>query len=198
MSNYEEIIKNNLQRLYGRLPEDLAKKLPARRADDNFLFSAFGDSCRLGPQGIILGNRAESGPIGIVISLYALQASIDSCQLTPFKAFRELPDSMPYVGAFTSHAEGVLVDQIDNIESKTQRIVHQFQGSRQASHGAGDFSFIVYPLPKIALNYIFYLADDDFPASVTCLFSHNAAIFLPTDALADTGEYTSQKILDML
>ena len=63
---------------------------------------------------------------------------------------------------------------------------------------AGDFSLIVYPLPKIALNYIFYRADDDFPATVTCLFSHNAAAFLPTDALADTGEYTSKKILEII
>jgi hypothetical protein len=53
-------------------------------------------------------------------------------------------------------------------------------------------------LPKIALNFIFYRADDEFPASVTCLFSHNAASFLPTDALADTAEYTSKKMLDIL
>jgi len=40
--------------------------------------------------------------------------------------------------------------------------------------------------------------DDEFPASVTCLFSQNAADFLSTDALADTGEYTSKKIFDIL
>jgi hypothetical protein len=34
MSNYEEIIKKNLQ-------EDLAEKIPATRAGDGFLFSAF-------------------------------------------------------------------------------------------------------------------------------------------------------------
>jgi hypothetical protein len=116
----------------------------------------------------------------------------------PFKAFREMPDSMPYVGAFASHTERVLVDHIDKIEHKADRIAQQFKGSQEASKDAGDFSFIVYPLPKIALNYIFYRADDEFPATVTCLFSHNAAAFLPTDALADTGEYTSKKILDIL
>ena len=62
----------------------------------------------------------------------------------------------------------------------------------------GDFSFMVFPLPKIALCYIFYEADDDFPASVTCLYSNNAISFLPIDALADVGEYTSKKILDIL
>ncbi|PIP38582.1 MAG: hypothetical protein COX19_11845 [Desulfobacterales bacterium CG23_combo_of_CG06-09_8_20_14_all_51_8] len=57
------------------------------------------------------------------------------------------------------------------------------------------YRMVVYPLPKIALCYILYLPDDDFPAAVTCLYSANARLFLPMDALADTGEYTSRKIL---
>jgi hypothetical protein len=61
----------------------------------------------------------------------------------------------------------------------------------------GDFAFVVYPLPKIALCYIFYMADDDFPASGTCLYSSNARQFLALDALADVGEYTSKKIIDL-
>jgi hypothetical protein len=84
------------------------------------------------------------------------------------------------------------------IKHNLDRITRHFEGLQGSSDGAGDFSIRVYPLPKIALNYIFYRADDEFPASVTCLFSHNAATFLPTDALADTGEYTSKKILDIL
>lgn len=198
MSNYAEIIEKNLQRLYSQLPEDFAERLPASRTGDGFLFCAFGESCRITPQSIKLGDYVETGPTEIVISLYALQVDTISCQLTPFKAFREMPDSMPYVGAFASHTERVLVDHIDKIERKADRIAQQFKGSREVSKDAGDFSFIVYPLPKIALNYIFYRADNEFPATVTCLFSHNAAAFLPTDALADTGEYTSKKILDIL
>ena len=198
MSTYEEIIKKNLRRLYRQFPEDLAEKIPASREDDGFLFRAFGESCRITSEGIKLGDNAETGPLGIVISLYTLHIDTVSCQLTPFKAFREMPDSMPYVGAFASHTESALVNHIDRIERKADRIAHQFNGSREAYKDAGDFSFIVYPLPKIALNYIFYRADDEFPAAVTCLFSHNADAFLPTDALADTGEYTSKKILDIL
>ncbi len=177
---------------------DLADRLPAQTVGDDFVFEAFGESCQIGPQGIKLGDTTETGPKGVIISLYALQAALDSCELTPFKAFREMPDSMPYVGAFAAHAERVLIDQIDGIESHADRIAQQLKGSKGSDNDAGDFSLIVYPLPKIALNYIFYRADDDFPVSVTCLFSNNAATFLPTDALADTGEYTSKKILEIL
>jgi hypothetical protein len=198
MSNYTEIIKKNLNQLYQQTPVDLADRLPAQEVADGFIFPAFGESCQIGPQGIKLGNTDESGPKGVIISLYALQAAPVSCQLTPFKAFREMPNSMPYVGAFASHAERVLFDQLDGIEQHADRIAQRLMGTKGSDNDAGDFSLIIYPLPKIALNYIFYKADDDFPASVTCLFSNNAETFLPTDALADTGEYTSKKILDIL
>ena len=198
MSNYAEIIKRNLDQLYNQIPVNLADWLPAQQVEDGFIFPAFGESCQIGPQGIILGDTDEIGPKGVVISLYALKASPVSCQLAPFKAFREMSDSMPYVGAFASHTERVLFEQIDEIEQHADRIAQRLKGTLGSDNDAGDFSLIIYPLPKIALNYIFYRADDDFPASATCLFSNNAATFLPTDALADTAEYTSKKILDML
>jgi len=198
MSNYTEIIKKNLKQRYRQTPVDLAERLPAQEVADGFIFQAFGESCQIGPQGIKLGDTDETGPRGVIISLYALRAAPVSCRLTPFKAFREMPDSMPYVGAFAAHAERVLLDQIDKIEQHADRIAQRLKGSQGSDNDAGDFSLIIYPLPKIALNYVFYRADDDFPASVTCLFSNNAATFLPTDALADTAEYTSKKILDML
>jgi hypothetical protein len=198
MSNYAEIIKQYIDRLYNSIPSDLAERLPAQNVGNDFVFEAFGESCQIGPQGIKLGDKDETGPKGVIISLYALQAAPANCQLTPFKAFQEMPDSMPYVGAFASHAERVLLDQIDEIEQHADRIAQRLKGLQRSDNDAGDFSLIIYPLPKIALNYVFYRADDDFPASVTCLFSNNAATFLPTDALADTGEYTSKKILDIL
>jgi hypothetical protein len=198
MSNYEEIIQNNLQQLYSNLSADLADRIPASQNDNEFRLRAFGAPCRITPQHIKIGDQTQTGPPGIIVSLYALQVTAAACQLRPFKAFRELPDSMPYVAAFASNTESVLADHIDTVEREAGRIIEQFNGSHQAQADTGDFSFILYPLPKIALNYIFYRADDEFPAAVTCLFSSNAPEFLTTDALADTGEYTSKKILDIL
>jgi hypothetical protein len=79
----------------------------------------------------------------------------------------------------------------------TEKIKTALSGIDILSAVGGDFSFVVHPLPKIALCYIFYDADEDFPASVTCLFSNNAHLFLPVDGLADTGEYTSKKIIEI-
>jgi hypothetical protein len=133
----------------------------------------------------------------ILISLYALNARPDPCVWIPFKAFREFPDSAPYVAAFAAHAEQVLVSHVEKIRNRRDQVLEKLNGREAPEGKGGDFSLVVHPLPKIALCYIFYLADQEFPPSVTCLFSSNARLFLPLDALADTGEYTSRKIMEI-
>ena len=63
---------------------------------------------------------------------------------------------------------------------------------------SGDFSFTLYPLSRIALYYVFYLPDEEFPAAVTCLFPANAIKFLPVAGLADVVEYTAKKIIELV
>ena len=105
---------------------------------------------------------------------------------------------MPYAGAFVTHTQQILVPHVERIEKEKHQIMANLNGHNAPAYVEGDFSFIVYPLPKIALCYIFYEADDDFPASVTCLYSNNARLFLPVDALADVGEYCSKTILKLV
>jgi hypothetical protein len=196
--NYALIVQANLDRLYAHLPEDLADNLPGKRDGNRFVFTAFGEQCVIKPKGIKLGETEHSSVFGILISLYALNACSDLCVPAPFKSFKEFPASMPYIGAFTTHTEQVLVPHVARIRESVPRITEALIGEEAPSGTGGDFAFIVYPLPKIALCYIFYEADDDFPASATCLYSHNADTFMPIDGLADVGEYTSRKILDLI
>ncbi len=195
--NYTKIVQDNLNRLYGSLPKDLSKNLPGEQDGERFVFNAFGEKCLIEPGEITLGDGEQSSVFGILISLYALNACPDICILTPFKSFKEFPDSMPYVGAFATHTENLLVPHVVEIKKAVPSIIKSLNGEKTPAGTGGDFSFIVYPLPKIALCYIFYEADDDFPASVTCLYSNNAQLFLPVDGLADVGEYCSKKILEL-
>lgn len=196
--NYAKIVQDNLRQLYDSLPKDLAGNLPGEQDGDRFVFDAFGEKCVIEPKGITLGNKARPSVFGILITLYALNARSDECVLTPLKAFKEFPDSMPYVGAFTTHAEQLLVPHVGTIKKSVQIITQTLNGKESPNGTGGDFSFIVYPLPKIALCYIFYEADNDFSASVTCLYSNNARLFLPVDGLADVGEYCSKTILRLI
>ncbi len=196
--NYTKIVQDNLNKLYGNLPKDLAKNLPGEQDGERFVFDAFGEKCLVEPGGITLGDEESSSVFGILISLYALNACPDICVQTSLKAFKEFADSMPYVGAFATHTEQLLVPHVDQIKKSVRTITETLKGEEAPAGTGGDFSFIVYPLPKIALCYIFYEADEDFPASVTCLYSNNAQLFLPVDGLADVGEYCSKKIIELI
>jgi len=196
--NYAKIVQDNLDQLYGNLPKALADNLPAQQDKDRFIFHAFGEKIVIQPDRISLGKEEPSSVFGILISLYAQNACPDICILSPFRSFKEFPDSMPYVGAFITHTQQVLVPHVPRIKEAAGQITEKLNGPTDSFETVGDFSFVVYPLPKIALCYIFYEADEDFPASVTCLFSNNANRFMPVDGLADVGEYTSKTILHLL
>jgi hypothetical protein len=197
-NNYAKIVQDNLNKLFENLPKDLARAFPAAQHGDAFLFEAFGDTCEIRSDGIFLSEVQQTGVVGILISLYALNAKPETCLVEPLKAFKDFPNSMPYAGAFVTHTQQILAPYVDNIERSSNRIIETLKGCNAPAGIGGDFSFMVYPLPKIALCYIFYEEDEDFPASVTCLYSNNAISFLPIDALADVGEYTSKKILDII
>ena len=196
--NYARIVRDNLNRLYDNIPEDLAQCLPAKQIGEGFLFDTFGKRCEIRPDRIFLGDAQPSGPLGIILTLYALYARPEPCILEPFKAFKDLPDSTPYVGAFTTHTEHILVPHVERIERSSKPIIDHLGSRETIPMTTGDFSLLLTPLPKITLYYIFYRSDEDFPASVTCLLSNNAPSFLPVDALADVGEYTSKTIIQLI
>ena len=196
-TNYENLIRENLEKFFADLPQDVGKWIPAEKAGAEFLFKAFGKDCCVSPTKVTLGGNPAAGPRGLLVSLYALRANNESMKLQPFLSFKDLPGSMPYHSAFSAHSEKVLIPFVPNIMEKSRDIIKLFDGQDGDKDLSGDFSFILYPLPKIALVYIFYLPDDEFPPSATCLFSSNALSFMPLDGLADVAEYTSKEIINI-
>lgn len=197
-NKYAEIVEQNIEILFSDDLPSRAEAMGADLQDQALLFNAFGARCRIAADGVWLNGEQQIGPVGIVLSLYALHAITENCRIEPFKAFKELPNSAPYAGAFSSHTEQPLTPLVDRILDKQHLLIDHFDGMPAPTHLSGDGAIIVRPLPKIVLCYIFYKADEDFPASATCLLSNNASAFLPLDALADTGEYTSRAIIDFL
>lgn len=196
--NYAKLVRDNHARLLESIPSNLESLLPAEKDNNSYIFNAFGDRCRLDNTGFFLAEDIQEGVIGILLSLYALNATSDACILEPFKAYKEFPGTMPYVGAFTTHTENILLPHVNAIKQNIAKVAEGLNGYIPEKPQSGDFSFIVYPLPKLALCYIFYEDDEDFPPSVTCLYSNNASQFVPNDALADVGEYTSKKIISLI
>jgi hypothetical protein len=197
-SNYAAIIQQNLETLFSKDLDERGRAMDARHREGLLIMPAFARHCRYTREGIFLDDTAETGPVGIILSLYALHATEEAMQVEPFQSFKEIPDSMPYQGAFRNRTEMALVPAVARIPAKKSHILSRMNGSEAPAGTSGDFGFVVRPLPKIALCYLFYEADEDFPPSVTCLYSNNAHHFMPTDGLADVGEYTSKAILGLI
>ena len=196
-NNLLKIQLDYLKALYDQLPEDLAERLPARRKNNSFHFKAFGQNCTISADGIILGREKLTGPTGILIALYARYARREAVQLEPIKSFKEIKGTMPYHGGFTARTERSLNPFVENIQRLKEKIISDFDGHENEGT-MWDFSLTLYPLPKVPLFYIFYLADEEFPASVTCLLASNAELFMPLDGLADVGEYTAKRVIEIV
>jgi hypothetical protein len=196
--NFLRIQKEYLRQAWLRTPEELEAVLPARPLGNSFCFKAFGEACELYTHEIILGGQKLVGPEGILIALYALHVKNEEMQLYPLKSFKELPDSTPYQGAFTVHAEKILQPHVSAIQRHQSDLANRFSGHINLNPPSGDFSFTLYPLPRIPLYYFFYLPDEEFPPSVTCLFSANATHLMPVAGLADLAEYTAKKMIELV
>ena len=195
---YLLIQKEHLRAAWSRGEEQLELALPARREGNCFYFQAFGHNCELCSEGISLAGEPVTGAEGILISLYSRHVRNEPPKLHPLRSFRELPNSAPYQGAFVSRSEHIFVPHVSAIQHQLQAIVEQFSGGINADAPSGDFSFILYPLPRIPLYYIFYLPDEEFPAAVTCLFAADATNHLPVDGLADVAEHTAKRVIDLI
>jgi len=193
---YSAIVADNLKQVFADTA-GLARRLPARQEGEVFVFKAFGQDCRLTAEGIFLDGRIQTGPLGIVISLYALHRCEQEMVAEPFIAFKQIPNTGPYQGAFAVRSEKALAPHYERIRAGIDTIMTAFDGHSAPAGLGGDLSFVVRPFPKVALCYIGYAADEEFPAAFTCLFSHNAPCFLPVDGLADMAEHTGAAILSM-
>jgi hypothetical protein len=196
--NYLSIRNDYLKQAWARSPEVLSLCLPAAVTDAGLLLPAFGEECLLTGEDITLGGAPATGPEGLLIALYASQVPDQAVQLDSLKSFKELPHSMPYQAAFAAHAEQTLVPWVSAIHRQQEKLVKVFSGRANLEPVSGDFSFTLYPLPRVPLYYIFHLPDEEFPASVTCLFAANAPVFLPLDGLADVAEYTGKRIITLV
>jgi len=187
MNGYEKVILDNLKKVFEE--KDISE----------IRLKALGEDCVVRPEGVFINEKKEISPIGIIISLYAQNHLEKEPVFEPFISVREIPGSMPYHGAFHENSEKPLIPYVSRIYEKKDYILNKIGSPKKSfSEDAGDFFLVLSPLPKIALKYIFYFEDEEFPASVTCLFSKNAIDFLPLDPLADLAEYTGKKIRELL
>jgi len=194
-TQYGKIIDDNLREAFARSIPELERSTGATWNGGVLSFRAFGEACCVETDKVTLSGKSSLDPKGLLVSLYARHAAPEEIQIEPLTSFRDFQGSMPYQGAFSANSERALIPHVPQIQENADAIKEVFGGAVGAM---GDFSLILYPLPKIALSYLFYLADEEFPAAATILFSANALSFMPLDGLADLAEYTSKEIIHLV
>lgn len=197
MNGYEEIIRGYLDKAWARSKEVLQRAIPAvLEATGALSFSAFGRRCTVERERVFFDGLVDLGPRAVLVAIYMARVPEQTASLHPLTAFKEIPNSGPYQAAFATHAEQVLVPHVPKIKMHLDHLLQIFSGHPNTDAPSGDFSFTLYPLPRLPLYYIIHEPDEEFPAAVTCLFGSGCASFMPLDALADVAEYTAQSLLE--
>ncbi len=195
---YEKLMEDNLRKAFAENSFcELAVRLGGKADKDGVYIEGFGRRYLASPDALFVDGIRADDPEAVVVSLYASCAGSDALIEEPFKSFKDLPNSMPYHGAFAANVERILVPHVEKFKGRSEEIASKFRGKVVERGDSGDFSTFLYPLPKVCLRYVFYLPDEEFPASATCLFSSNVLSFLPLDGAADTAEYTSRAIIKL-
>ncbi len=196
MNGYEEILRGYLDKAWARSETVLARAAPAVLQEPGMLtFKAFGQRCVVHRHGVFFDAVEDTGPRGVLTAIYLSVVPERTAPLHPLKAFKEIPNSGPYQAAYAVHAEQALVPYVPKMKEHLESLLDAFSGHPNPDAPSGDFSFTLYPFPRVPLYYIIHEADDEFPAAVTCLFGADCPSFMPLDALADVAEYTAQSLI---
>jgi len=197
---FVETQMNYVKQIYDRGIEDLERRILARRERDEFFFRAFGQDCRLTREGVFMDGVRDTEWAGVLVSIYALHASEQEVRLHPLQSFKEVGGTVAASpNSWVAVAQNELAVHIHEIRNCREKIIVTFDGHDNAGRqGArGDFSFTLYPLPKVPYFYNFYSPDDEFGASVTGLIASNARAFLPLDTIGDVAFVTAKKVVEL-
>lgn len=107
-------------------------------------------------------------------------------------SFADLPDGRFYNQAFQGYTGQELARGFENDLPAFEQAATQLNGVRQP---IGDAAFSFSALPRVPILAVYWLGDEDFPASGQLLFDASASRYLPTDACAILGSMLTSRLL---
>ena len=111
-------------------------------------------------------------------------------------SFSELPDGRFYNAAFQGYSGKLIAQQFQN-DIRTFIQAAEGVGGQVLTQaaGLGDAALAFKILPRVNLAVIYWLGDEDFPASCQVLFDASAPHHLSTDGCAILGSILTQRII---
>ena len=178
-------------------PECLASVTGATLLPDGrFALALWGREVELTPPAYHAHWAATGKPVGMMdqaLLLYYL-ATADGTALTGrWISFGELPDGRFYNQAFQGYTGHELVRTFGNDLTAFTTAAERTGGQPQS---LGQASFAYQPLPRVPVMVVYWLGDEDFPASAQVLFDASASHYLPTDAYAILGSGLTRRLIN--
>lgn len=126
-------------------------------------------------------NGIEVNPVIKILLLHYLAHASGVPLLNRWISFKELPGGNIYYGPFTQRAINPFIKLFGSRPKEFRFAAEKLGGVRGQN---GDISMVIPVFPKVPINYVLWLSNDEFPASATVLFDASAASYLPTEDYA--------------
>lgn len=111
-----------------------------------------------------------------------------------FISFKELPDGVIYTDPFYRRAIEPMLKVFGSDHELFLRVAGKLGGVKR---DLGDVSVTIPVLPKVAITYVMWVADEEFPATGNILFNASAPNYLPTEDYAVVASNVVYKMAGM-
>ena len=131
------------------------------------------------PGTVTLGSEAEQVPIGErLLILHYLVTARGTPPANEQISFKEIPDGMMYYPTFYKRAIGPILTRFGASPANLIAAAAMFGG---VDAHQGDAAVTVQAFPKVAITWVLWRGDDEFPAEGTILVDRNIKDYLPTE-----------------
>jgi hypothetical protein len=140
------------------------------------------------------GEALSAGMLALVLYYFKLSDSTPTSGR--WISFSELPDGRFYNAAFQGYSGKLIAQQFQN-DIRAFILAAKSSGGQALAEtsGIGDAALAFKILPYVDLAVVYWLGDEDFPASCQVLFDASAPHHLSTDGCAILGSILTQRII---
>jgi len=106
--------------------------------------------------------------------------------------YKEIPGGMTYAGVFQKRVADSLIGLFRQAPERLLEAGIAMGGEKAAF---GDISFSLRVLPRVAITFILWRGDEEFPPSIQVLFDRSIDRYLSLEDVVVLGEMTSKRLI---
>jgi hypothetical protein len=192
-SNYDEILKDLLSRLFNKDEWTSVTRLGASAGQGFVEVPFFGGVCTVRPDAVYIGETRLDAIASIVVVRYLLEAGDDRL-FNIWVSFRDLKDGAQMGSYVQSKIEDRIARQFAGKKEQLEERLKSLGGNVYRTGSSPDLAVALQPFPRIPLLVLFWDSDKDFSGSFQFLLDKSARGYLDIECLAGLLGYIRHKI----